>query len=160
MRLFQVIIFVFCFYSSNAQSRKYETKIAKANIVNIYGNGRTVIGKIILNTILKTKIFLIKSEQIKDDFTGVYTTLLELDNKEKVPLFGVNISLLFSSPVISVTSHVFGFSVSENLSDNNKKYNFQAGQINRNPLGPTYQIEIKSENKILVTISGLDGKID
>lgn len=131
--------------------------IQNVKTLKIYGNGKTVIGKIIMNQTLKTKVLLLKTDQFKDTLTGLFTTIVELGNKDNIPLFGVNITLKFDKPYLSIDAHCTAMSVSESRSNDQKEFIFEAGQINLNNFGPMLQFEIKSKEKIVYTISGIDG---
>ncbi len=76
-----------------------------------------------------------------------------------MPFFGVNISLKFDSPVISV-EHAFpgevisALSTQTNMTNDNTRYYFKAGQIT----AEGFQFTIRSKKKILTEIYGVDGR--
>lgn len=135
--------------------------IKQVKTLNIYGKGnKTVIGKLIVNQTLQTKIFLINSYQTKDTL-GIYTTTIDLGNNENVPLFGGDFSLEFDTPVISAEGkpHSMGMNISTTLNEDHTNFSYKIGQVNR-PFGGgniLLSFVIKSTKKILVTIKGLDG---
>jgi len=137
--------------------------INEVKTLNIYGgNNKTVIGKIIVNQTLQTKIFLINYSQTKDS-SGIYTTIINLGNNENVPLFGGNISLYFDKPVISAEGSPLssGMNILTSLDANKMNYSFKAAQINQ-PFEGNILISfvIKSTQKTLVTIKGIDGVLN
>ena len=155
--LTHLLIFVTIF--SFAQQPKVNN-IKEVKTLNIYGgNNKTVIGKIIVNQTLQTKIFLINYSQTKDSL-GIYTTIFNLGNNENFPLFGGNFSLQFDKPVISADGSPLssGMSISTSLDADKMNYTFKAGQINR-PFEGNILISfvIKSTQSTLVTIKGIDG---
>lgn len=156
MKIFLLLLPFLIGTVANAQVTK-NTHIDTAGTVNIYGNGKVVIGKAIVQQTLETKVLLLNSEQKKDS-TGIYTTVIELGNKEKLPLFGVNLLLQFSDSVISVDRGGDGMSIGTTLSNDHKQFIYKAGQINRSPFGDTMiMFQIKSKNKIVFTIHGIQG---
>src|SRR5579872_4588571 len=127
--------------------------------VNIYGNGHVYIGTVIINQTIKTKIYLLGVDQQKDS-TGIYTTIFSFGNKETLPLFGVNITIEFSDPIIiadiggsAMTSVAYGYN------ENKTAFQFTAGQINRNSLGGNeiFTILAKSKTRLHFAIHGIDG---
>lgn len=143
----------------NAQ-KTYNTNIDSAGTVNIYGNGKTIIGKIIINQSIKSKILLAEQSQNKDT-SGTYITVFKFVNSDNqgVPFFAVNISLEFDLPVVSVSPDLIGettsaFSINFDLTNANKGFYFKASQIN----AQGFQFKILSKNKIMTKILGIDGK--
>lgn len=136
-------------------------KINKVKELKIYGNSKVEIGTIIVNPTLATKIFLLKSIQTLDS-SGVYTTIFILGNNEKLPLFGLDVSLQFNAPIISC-EHNSGVSMSiyESMSQDKKGYYLKVSQINRQPWAEPeiLRFTIKSFTKIKTTINGIDGKL-
>jgi hypothetical protein len=143
-----------------AQKQKVNN-INQVKSLNIYGNGnKTVIGKLIVNQTLQTKIFLINSYQTKDTL-GIYTTTINIGNKENVPLFGGDYSLEFDTPVISAEGkpQSMGMDISTTLNEAHTNFSYKIGQVNR-PWGGGYillSFVIKSTRRTLVTIKGIDG---
>jgi hypothetical protein len=133
--------------------------IKKVGTLNIYGNGKTVIGQIIINQTIETKVFLTKSSQKKD--TGdIFLTTLSFDNKAKIPMFGVDISLDFDGPVLSVEPNASAINESFSTSNGNKHYQIQISQVNRFPNTDPLSIIIKSKTPVFTKISGIDGILE
>lgn len=159
MKYYLTFLLIFSALFSFAQQPKVNN-IKQVKTLNIYGNGnKTVIGKLIVNQTLETKIFYISSYQTKDTL-GTYTTTINLGNNENVPLFGGNFSLQFDNPVISAEGHCNGMNISTSLDAEKKNFTFKAGQINRPFQGNILiSFEIKSSQKILVTLNGVNGQL-
>lgn len=159
MKYYLTPLVLFSTLLSFAQQPKVNN-IKQVKTLNIYGNGnKTVIGKLIVNQTLETKIFHISSYQTKDSL-GIYTTTINLGNNENVPLFGGNFSLHFDNPVISVEGHCNGMNISTSIDGEKKTFTFKAGQINRPFQGNILlSFEIKSTQKTLVTLNGVDGQL-
>ena len=159
MKSLPTIMLILCSFSLIAQN-KINNKIKEVKNLNIYGNGKTIIGKIIINQTIKTKIFLLGSSQVKDS-SGNFTTVLEFGNEEAIPFFNGDFFFQFDQPVISVEPHLtVGMSLSYGLSDDHKSFFFTAGQINR-PFGNgniLIYFTIQSATKVKVVIAkGVDG---
>ncbi len=127
--------------------------------LNAYGrDGRTVIAKVVANGATKSDLLLIKTIQEEDIFKN-YVTTLYFGNKETGPLTGTRIVLKFSKPVISVMPHfTTAFKSVNGLSDDHNTYLFKAGRLERDA-GSAIVIyfTIKSKDRIVTEISGLDG---
>src|SRR5690606_2411410 len=97
-----------------------------------------------------------------------YTTVLGFGNKEKIPMFGVDLVIKFSSPVISVNGGRSGDLISAAggnmiytfLSKDHRELIFKASQVDVQPFSDTMIIfEIKSAHKITFTVAGLKGSL-
>ena len=134
--------------------------IQEVKQLNIYGNNnKTVIGKVLINETLDTKVYLLAYEE-KTDTIGNYITILKFGNNEKVPLFGTDIVLQFDSPVISVNPQIASVAMSEGWGYNADKtaFEYKAGQLNRPYEGNTIlTLTILSKKKIFTTIHGIEG---
>jgi len=142
-----------------------KNNIGTVKTLKIYGNGKVVIGTIVIQQTLETKIFLLNSTQ-QSDSTGTYTTFLGFGNKSKLPMFGVDITIKFSDSVISVNGATPGNSLSAAagtniygyISKNSKELVFKAAQVNQQLLTDNMIVfEIKSKKKITFSIYGVDG---
>lgn len=133
--------------------------INEVKTLNIYGsNTKNIIGKIIVNQTLQTKVFLLTYSQKKDSL-GIYTTIINLGNNENLPLFGVKVMLKFNKPVISIDPNMtVAFTISSGFNDTNTEFIFSAQQINRPFEGNNIlTFIIKSNEPVLTTIFGIDG---
>jgi hypothetical protein len=152
----RLLIILLCFWVVGASS---QSKTNAAKPLNVYGrDGKTVIGKIIINTTAATKLFLLKSVQ-KKDTSNNYITTFYLGNKETTPLLDARILMKFSKPVIDVMpSFSAAFNSVSGLSDDHITYIFKAGRLDRDP-GSVVVISfaIKSKDRVITEISGLDG---
>ena len=149
---------VFCFYTITVTA---QNKVNEGKDLNVYGrDGKTVIAKIITNSPASSKLFLIKSIQ-KKDTSNNYITTFYLGNKETGPLLDTRILLKFSKPVISVTpSFSSAFHNMDGLAEDHNTYVFKAGRLERDS-GSAIVISfvIKSKERVITEISGLDGII-
>ena len=138
--------------------------IKEVKTLNIYGNNnKTVIGKLIINQTLQTKVYLLSYSQSKDS-NGIVTTILNFGNNENLPLFNTDIFLLFDKPVLSVSEQIASsaMTLSYSISDDKRSYSFKAGQLNR-PFEKgniLLSLTITSQPKTNITIAkGVDGII-
>ncbi len=145
--------------STTAQINKYETRIKEVENLNIYGHGKTIIGKVIVNQSFKSEIFLLKSIQEKDTL-GNYITTLSFTNKEEAPLLGVKIELNFNKPILKIDDLVSGSNISSVYKNGNTTFLFHASSISTGPFNnPPLTFKIFSKERILVNIKGIDGII-
>jgi hypothetical protein len=155
----QLLIVVLCFsmlYAKGQNTNRSKTTGVKE--LNIYGSNANFVGKLIINTSVKTNLFLLKSTQ-KKDTSNNYITKFYLGNRDTIPITGVKILMKFSKPVKAVMpSFSAAFNVINGISDDHISYIFKAGQLNRDA-GSVIVISftIKSKDKIATEISGLDG---
>lgn len=151
-----LLIIILCFWIVDVKS---QSKTSDVKELNVYGHdGKSVIGKLIVNTSVPTKLFLLKSIQ-KKDTSDNYITTFYLGNKEATPLAAARIFMKFNKPVITVTpSFSAAFNNVNALADDHLTYFFKASQLNRDP-GSVVVISftIKSSEKVTAEISGLDG---
>lgn len=143
----------FCFSQTTNNIKEVKT-------LNVYGNGKVIIGQIVINQLTKTKILLADITQEKDS-SGVYTTTYrfvpELDDSG----FKFNISIVFDQPFIepfysnffstdvgSVTQYTFSKDVKQKYIS--AKGNTTSSQIS---------FFVKSYKPVKATIHGVDGEI-
>ena len=153
-----LLVTVLCFYvlAAAAQSKTSEGK----ELIVYARDGKTVIAKVIVNSPASSKLFLIKSIQKKDTANN-YITTFYLGNKETGPLMNTRILLRFSKPIATVTpSFSTAFNNMDGLSEDHNTYVFKAGRLERDP-GSVIVISfvIKSKDRVVTEISGLDGII-
>jgi hypothetical protein len=152
----RLLIIMLCFYALGAIA---QSKTNTAKQLNVYGrDGKTVIGRVIVNTTSASKLFLLKSTQKKDSANN-YITTFYLGNKETTPLLDARILMKFSKPVIDVMpTFSAAFNSLSGLSDDHITYIFKAGRLDRDP-GSVVVIsfDIKSKDRVITEISGLDG---
>jgi hypothetical protein len=153
-----LLIVVLCFCGLAAAS---QNKTTEAKEFNVYGrDGKSVIAKVIVNSPASSKLFLIKSIQ-KRDSTNNYLTTFYLGNKATGPLIDTRILLRFSKPVTTVTpSFSASFNHMDGLAEDHNTYVFKAGRLERDA-GSVIVIwfVIKSKDRVVTEISGLDGII-
>ena len=153
-----LLIAVFYFYAFAVAA---QSKTSEAKELNVYArDGKTVIAKVIINSPASSKLFLIKSIQ-KKDTANSYSTTFYLGNKETGPLLDTRILLRFSKPVTSVTpSFSAAFHNMDGLAEDHNTYVFKAGRLERDA-GSVIVISfvIKSKDRVITEISGLDGII-
>ncbi|MBS1737902.1 MAG: hypothetical protein JSS98_15065 [Bacteroidetes bacterium] len=139
-------------------AQKITNNIKTVKTLNVYGNSKVIIGKIEVNQTLKTKVYLIKSNQSKDS-TGVWVSEYFFGNNEEVPLFNANVLLEFDKPVLSEqTRPGTSFSITWGLTEDKMQYYFKAGQINRPFEGNIiFSFQIRSAEKITPVIKGVAG---
>ncbi|SDT60988.1 hypothetical protein SAMN05216490_4310 [Mucilaginibacter mallensis] len=155
---FTIMLSAFLFHAS-AQNT-YNNKIGEVKELKIYGSdAKIVIGKIIVNETLETKLYLINSTQLKDD-SNYYVTKFNFGNNQSVALFGAKITMKFNKPVLFVnfggfsTATAMGFGISADKTS----YVFKAQQINRDPDNHVIiTFIIKSKERITTEVSGVDG---
>ena len=151
----RLLIIILCFWVVNTRSQS----TGQVKELNVYGeNGKSVIGKVIVNATTTTKLFLLKSIQKKDTVNN-YVTTFYFGNKETTPLLEARILMKFSKPVIDVMpSFSAAFNSVNGLSDDHLTYVFKAGRLERDP-GSVVIISftIKSKGRVVTEISGLDG---
>ena len=150
-----ILTAIFCFWTLCASSQaKTETKE-----LNVYDrDGKTVIAKVLVDASVKSNLFLIKSVQKKDS-TNNYITKFYLGNKGIDPVLNMRMLLRFNRPVVSVMpSFATAFNNMNGLSEDHNTYVFKAGRLERDP-GSVIVISftIKSKDRIVTEISGLDG---
>lgn len=151
--------FSFSLFAKAQENKKYVNNIGTVKELKVYGNGKIVIAKMIVNKTLDTKAYLEKIEQVKDS-SGIWVTTIDINNKENgVPLFGLDIYLEFDKEVLEV-NHYGIFTMSHTgFRDNKKAYMFKASQANKYEFGPPLRFVITSKEKITTKISGLAGKM-
>ncbi|WP_336516589.1 hypothetical protein [Pollutibacter soli] len=154
------LLFLLLFATTSCFCQDKITNIKNAKVVNIYGNGKTVIGKLIINPTLVTNLKIIKyTPNVLEN--GIYITTIALDNKEKVPHFGTDITISTDKPMEDVEA-MSGAKISVNYELNPERtvYRIIASQINRGRPGTDLlTFTIKSKEKIFCTITGVDGKL-
>ena len=127
--------------------------------LNAYGrDGKTIIAKVLLNNNAKSNLFLIKTIQ-REESESSYVTTIYFGNKGTGPLTNLRILLKFSKPVVSVMPHFTTvFKNVSGLADDHNTYLFKAGRLERDA-GSAIVIyfTIKSKDRIITEISGLDG---
>lgn len=153
------LLFLFSFLQGYAQEKKITTnKIDNVKTLNIYGKSKVIIGKVIINQPLSTKAYLISLSQTKDS-SDTYTSIIDIDNKEKTPLFGLDITLMFDKPVLSVDPSLIGQGSFESFSDDHLRYKLKVDQVNNQPfIDPKIRITVTGKQKFITTISGVVGK--
>jgi hypothetical protein len=149
---------VLCFYAFAATA---QSKISEGKQLNVYArDGKTAVAKVIVNSPASSKLFLIKSIQKKDTANN-YITTFYLGNKETGPLLNTRILLRFSKPVTTVApSFSAAFNNMDGLAEDHNTYVFKAGRLERDS-GSVIVISfvIKSKDRVITEISGLDGII-
>jgi hypothetical protein len=152
----RLLIIMLCFYALGAIA---QSKTNQVKQLNVYGrDGKTVIGKVVVNTTAASKLFLLKSTQKKDSANN-YVTTFYLGNKETAPVLDARILMSFSKPVMEVMpSFSTAFNNVNGLSEDHLTYIFKAGRLDRDP-GSVVVISfaIKSKDRAITEISGLDG---
>ena len=153
-----LLVAVLCFYAFAAIA---QSKTSEGKELNVYArDGKIVIAKVIVNSPASSKLFLIKSIQKKDTANG-YITTFYLGNKGTGPLLDTRILLRFNKPVTTVTpSFSASFNHMDGLADDHTTYVFKAGRLERDA-GSVIVISfvIKSKDRVVTEISGLDGVI-
>jgi len=146
-------ILLLCFIVTKAQNKPTQKEY------NAYDrDGKTIVAKVLVNADAKSKLFLIKSLQ-RESSVNSYITTLYFGNKATGPLTDIRIQLKFSKPVISVMPHfTTAFKSMNGLSEDHNTYLFKAGRLERDA-GSAIVIyfTIKSKDRIITEISGLDG---
>ncbi|MBV8391136.1 MAG: hypothetical protein JO080_15125 [Mucilaginibacter sp.] len=153
MKSFFTAILILCTLIVFAQEKSTQKEL------NVYArDGKTVIAKVLLDSAVKNNLFLIKSIQKKDS-TNNYITSFYFGNKETSPLTDIRILLEFSKPVISVMPHfTTAFKAMNGLSDDHNTYMFKAGRLERDAGSSiVIYLTIKSKDRVVTEISGLDG---
>jgi hypothetical protein len=152
----RLLIIMLCFYALGAIA---QSKTSTAKQLNVYGrDGKTVIGKVIVNAPAESKLFLLKSTQKKDSANN-YITTFYLGNKETAPVLNARILMKFGKPVLEVIpSFSTAFNNVNGLSEDHLTYIFKAGRLDRDP-GSVVVISfaIKSKERVIAEITGLDG---
>lgn len=152
----RLLIFIVCFWTSYVLA---QAKTNEAEEVNVYGrDGKSIIAKVILNNSSTSKLFLLKSIQ-REDSGNNYVTTLYLGNKETTAVLDIRLLMKFSKPVDNVSpSFSTAFNNVNGLSDDHITYAFKSGRLDRDP-GSAVVISfmIKSKEKVVTEISGLDG---
>jgi hypothetical protein len=149
---------------SSLAQKTYNNKIDHLDELNIYGkNNKVIVGKIIIKKTLESKLYLISSNSEIDSLNN-YLTTIWLGNHEKVPLFGPEVFLEFSKPVMNVNPGPFGggtfWGRQDTLTTDKLNYYFRAQQVT--PLYPNQaklRFRIYSKEKISVKISGVAGEL-
>ncbi len=127
----------------------------KARPVKMYSNGKTVIGEIIADRNLESKIYLIKSTQTKDS-TGQYITSLQLGNNGKTPLLGLlDVRMIFNHPVTSIDCNWDAEYLMTSISNDKMTYLFTANPYSQDHGSLIFTII--SRDKILVRLYGTSG---
>jgi hypothetical protein len=146
---------VLCFWALGALSQdKTEPKA-----ISVFGrDGKTIIAKVLVDTSVKSNLFLVKSIRKKDSI-GNYITTFYLGNKETAPLLNIRLLLRFNKPVTSVMpSFTTAFNNINGLSDDHNTYVFKSGRLERDSQSAiVISFAIKSKDTIVTEISGLDG---
>ncbi|HTD40118.1 MAG TPA: hypothetical protein VK671_05820 [Mucilaginibacter sp.] len=146
---------ILCFLTLCASSQDKTDK----KEINVYGrDGKTVIARVLVDATVKNNLFLIKTIQKKDSANN-YITKFYLGNKGTDPVLNMRLLLRFSKPVTSVMpSFSTAFNNMNGLSEDRNTYVFKAGRLERDA-GSVIVISftIKSKDRIVTEISGLDG---
>jgi len=135
--------------------------IGEVGTLNIYGNGKVVVGKIIIAHGVNKQLFLKQLTQTKDT-SGIYTTTIVLDTPEDPKVVGYNLKLEFDKPVISVNAYngIFsGGAFIDGLDTTKTKWSEQATELTISKILGGYTIIIKSNSAIKTTIFGIAGKL-
>ena len=143
-----------------AQTQQFNTRIdtVNAEVLNIIGNRKVVIGTIIMPSTNKPKILLYKASQHKDSSSGEYMTEFLFKTPDNTPFLAVNIILKFNTPVTFVRAAGFGgTSYLEQQAVNAEKdlFQYKASQVNADSL----KFIVRSRGKIFTTIYGIDGSV-
>jgi hypothetical protein len=153
MKSFLTAILTFCTVVVTAQDKSTPKEY------NAYDrDGKTIVAKVLVNSGTKSKLFLVKSLQ-RESTGNSYITTLYFGNKETGPLADTRILLKFTKPVISVMPHfATAFKSMNGLAEDHNTYTFKAGRLERDA-GSAIVIyfTIKSKDRIVTEISGLDG---
>jgi hypothetical protein len=153
MRNLMIAIFCICNSIASGQDKSAQKEL------NAYGrDGKIIIAKVLLNNSAKSNLFLIKTIQ-REESANSYVTTIYFGNKGTGPLTNIRILLKFSKPVISVMPHFSTvFKNVNGLADDHNSYLFKAGRLERDA-GSAIVIyfTIKSKDRIITEISGLDG---
>ena len=152
----RLVVIALCFLALATSS---QTKTGESKKLSVYGrDGKTLIAKVITDPNTISKLFLIKSIQ-KQDSANNYVTHFYLGNKETGPLQNIRLLLKFSKSVNSVEpSFTTSFNSLNGLAEDHNTYVFKAGRLERDA-GSVIVISftIKSKDRIVTEISGLDG---
>lgn len=154
MRNILVTIICLCTIEAIAQS-----KITELKVLNAYGrDGKTIIAKVLPQGTAKSKLFLIKSME-KEDSVNNYVTTFYFGNKETGSLANIRVLFKFSKPAISVMPHFqTAFNNVSGLAEDHNTYLFKAGRLERDAgSAVVIYFTIKSKDRIVTEISGLDG---
>ncbi|HTK22523.1 MAG TPA: hypothetical protein VL442_23555 [Mucilaginibacter sp.] len=153
MKSFLTVVLSLCTIIVAAQDRSTQKEY------NAYDrDGKTIVARVMVNAGTKSKLFLIKSLQ-RESTGSSYITTLYFGNKETGPLTDTRILLKFSKPVVSVMPYfATAFKSANGLAEDHNTYTFKAGRLERDA-GSAIVIyfTIKSKDRIITEISGLDG---
>jgi hypothetical protein len=156
MRNLLILILCCGFFAARSQSKPADVKT-----INVYArDGKSVIGKVMVNTAAPGNLFLLKTIQKKDS-TNHYLTTFYLGNKETAALLGVKILMKFSKPVMAVDpSYTVSFNNVNGLADDGITYIFKAARLERDAgSAVVISFAIKSKEKVVAEISGLAGTL-
>jgi hypothetical protein len=159
MKLILIVITLFFFIDSKGQAPKVENKINSVKTLNIYGNSKVIIGKLIINQTINKSLFLKSLTQVKDT-NGIYNTTIIFDSPENPVVFGVKLKLEFDSPYLSMSEYnatTQGSMIT--TADDKKSWSLEATQLNIMQTFGGYTIVIQSLKPIKTTIYGIAGKI-
>ena len=153
MKSFLTAILLLCTIVVTAQDKSNRKEY------NAYDrDGKTIVAKVQVNAGTKSKLFLIKSLQRESTGNG-YVTTLYFGNKETGPLTDIRILFKFSKSVTSVMPHfATAFKSTNGLAEDHNTYSFKAGRLERDAgSAVVIYFTIKSKDRVITEISGLDG---
>lgn len=125
---------------------------------NIYGsNNKTIIGKAVININNSSKpAILLKDIKQEKQVDGLYlTTISMISGTRGMPLFGLEVIIIFDKPVLNVATSYngTGMEIREyEMIDNNTKYKYAASQITSGEIS----FIVSSKEKIMPRVLGID----
>jgi len=130
-------------------------KSGSNGVINITKADTVLIGQVIINQGIKSKLKIKNYSQQKDS-SGSFTTIIKLLNQESATTFDVNLIIKFDKPVASVYWSFTGAAMAEETGNtaDKKQYLFKAGQLT---CADGLEIIIKSNEKVFTIIYGVDG---
>jgi hypothetical protein len=135
--------------------------IKKVETLKIYGNGKTVIGQLIIQS-ARTLIFYRGYKQTVDS-VGIYTTEYYFSPLEKLVTFGIDVTVSFDKPIIR--NGPFGFEAGPAATGsfsgstdmpNDSTVSF-SGAVNCKC--GFAKLKVKSKAPLFATFSGIDGQL-
>jgi hypothetical protein len=159
MKLILIVFTFFFFIDSRGQAAKVENRINSVKTLNIYGNSKVIIGKVVINQNINKSLFLKSLTQIKDT-SGIYNTTIVFDSPENPVVFGVKLKLEFDSPFLSISEYnATSQGTMTTTADDRKSWSLEATQLNIGQTFGGYTIVIQSLKPIKTTIYGIAGKL-
>jgi len=137
-------------------------KIGTVEELNIYGKSNVIIGKVIVNQTLHTKILFAGQSVVKDSL-GFYITTYKFIPIDNPGIYKVNVSIEFDKPFIAYENQTMPFKceVTNNIScavDGRWANNLTAINVKATISGDDFMILVKSRNPLFAKIQGVDGK--